>query len=97
MGSVCGAVAAAFMVIGMKYGKTKANDRKADQRTFEKISEFRKDFKDLHKYPNCSQLLGVDMSTAKGFKEAQSKGHFTNTCPKYVRSAAEILDKILSK
>jgi len=36
------------------------------------------------------------MSTAKCVKEAERKGHFTKSCPAYVRSAVEILDNILS-
>jgi C_GCAxxG_C_C family probable redox protein len=35
-GETCGAVSAAFMVIGLKYGRTKAEDLEAREKTYEK-------------------------------------------------------------
>ena len=96
MGSECGAVTGAFLVIGMKYGKTKDKDRGADEKTFSKVAEFIKEFKARHEHLGCSELLGVDMSTAEGVRQAAGKGLFTGTCPKFVRSASEILDKLLA-
>ena len=95
MGSECGAVTGAFMVIGMKYGKTTDKDPGADQLTFAKVAEFVNEFKARHTHLRCSDLLGTDMGTPEGVKEAEAKGLFTTACPKYVRTAAEILDKLL--
>ena len=38
MGSECGAVTGAFMVIGMKYGKTADTDSRADNETFKRLA-----------------------------------------------------------
>ena len=95
IGTECGAVTGAFMVIGLKYGKIEDKDAGADGKTFEKVAEFTKEFKAEHKHLECSDLLGVDMSTPEGIKEAAGKGLFTSVCPKLVHSAAEILDRIL--
>jgi C_GCAxxG_C_C family probable redox protein len=95
MGSDCGAVTGAFLVIGLKYGKTRDNDPQADKETFSRVAKFVKEFKAKHTHIGCSALLGTDMGTPEGVKEAEQKGLFLKVCPQLVRSAAEILDKIL--
>lgn len=96
MGSVCGAVTGAFLVIGMKYGKTVDSDPQADSETFKRTTEFVKEFKERHKYLNCSALIGVDMGKPKNVEEASRKGLFTTRCPVYVKTAADVLDKVLA-
>jgi C_GCAxxG_C_C family probable redox protein len=96
MGSQCGAVSGALMVIGMKYGKTEDRDSEADQRTFSKTAEFIAEFRKQNGHISCSELLGCNISAPEGLKTAQSEGLFTTLCPRYVRSAAEILDRIFS-
>lgn len=95
IGAECGAVTGAFMVIGMKYGKTKDRDMQADERTFAKLAEFIDQFQARHGQILCSALLETDMATSKGIEEAKRKGHFTRRCPLFVASAVEILEKLL--
>ncbi len=95
MGSECGAVTGALMVIGMKYGKTVDSDSHADGETFKHVAELVTEFKARHKHIGCSELLESDMGTPEGVKKAADKGYFTSRCPGYVKTAAEILDKIL--
>lgn len=95
MGSECGAVTGALLVIGLKYGKTTDTDQLADKETFQRVAGFCREFKARHEHLGCSQLLGVDMGTLDGVKEAEKLSLFTKRCPAYVRSAAEILDTIL--
>lgn len=96
MGSECGAVTGAVMVIGMKYGKTADNDPGADQATFSRVAQLMEQFRARHGHLNCSALLGCDMGTPAGVQEAAGKGLFTTRCPQFVRSAMEILDSILT-
>ncbi|GFE59886.1 C-GCAxxG-C-C family protein [Geobacter sp. AOG2] len=95
-GSECGAVTGAFMVIGMKCGKTVDNDSHADDETFTRVAEFVREFEARHKHIGCSGLLGTDMGTPEGVKKAADAGYFTSRCPGYVKTAAEILDKLLA-
>jgi C_GCAxxG_C_C family probable redox protein len=95
MGSECGAVTGALMVIGLRYGKTTDKDGQADHETFQRVAALLQEFQARHQHLGCSQLLGIDMSTPAGVQEAGRRGCFTSRCPVYVRSAAEILDKTL--
>jgi C_GCAxxG_C_C family probable redox protein len=95
MGSECGAVTGAFLVIGLKYGKTCNRDSSADSDTFKRVARFVKEFKTRHGHIGCSELLGCDMGTREGVKEASRKGFFTSRCPVFVQSAGEILEEIL--
>lgn len=87
-GHECGAVTAAYMVLGLAHGPK-------ERKVFPKVEAFNKEFKARHRELGCSQLLGVNMGTKEGMKEAQRKGLITARCPGYVKSAAEILEKMI--
>ena len=93
MGLTCGAVTGALLVIGLKYGRIKAEDEEAKQITYEKVQEFVSKFKALNGSINCTELLGEDLSTPEGASRAQDV--FRSICPNLVRQAADILDDIL--
>jgi C_GCAxxG_C_C family probable redox protein len=91
MGQTCGAVTAAFMVIGLKYGHDKVQDKEAKARTYSLVEEF------AEKFESRNRSLGCDISTPDGMKTAQREDLFSTLCPKIVRDAAEILEEILSE
>ena len=91
----CGAVTGAFMVIGLKYGRTRADDVEAKMKTARTEAEFARKFKDRHGSIGCTELIGCNISTIEGFEEAKKKNLFKQLCPNYVISAAEILDEML--
>lgn len=95
MGEMCGAVTGAFLVIGLKYGRVKAEDIEAKEKTYELVQEFVKRFKSIHGSVNCTELLGFDLGTPEGMKLAEEKELFENACPKFVQNAAEIIEQIL--
>ena len=96
MGSECGAVTGALMVIGLKYGKTSDRDSQANIETFKRVAVFINEFRACHKQISCSGLLECDMGTPEGINDVAKKGYFTSRCPEYVNSAAAILDKVLA-
>jgi len=91
----CGAVTGAIMVIGLKYGRTRADDIEAKMNTAKMTNEFAKKFKARHGSISCTALIGCNVSTPEGFEEAKKRDLFKQVCPKYVISAAEILDEVL--
>lgn len=95
MGLTCGAVTGAFMVIGLKHGRTVAADSESKQNTVECTRKYSELFKEKYGSLDCNTLLGCDISTLNGHAEANEKGLFTTLCPKLVEDSIEILEKVL--
>jgi C_GCAxxG_C_C family probable redox protein len=95
MGEVCGAVTGAFIVIGLKHGKTKAEDEEAKEKTYLIVREFVERFKSRNGSIKCRELLGYDISTLEGIQLIKEKNLFYTICVKYVRDAAEIIEELL--
>ena len=95
MGETCGAVTGAFMVIGLKYGRTTVKDTQAHEKTNSLINEFVIKFKCRNRSILCKELIDCDISTPEGLTRARKKNLFTTVCPKYVQDAAEIIGELL--
>ncbi len=95
MALTCGAVTGAFMVIGLKHGRTKASDRRAKVKTAKLVQEFVKRFEARHETVVCKDLLSRDTaSSRKGwFRFGGSRS--AAVCPKVVETAAKIIEEIL--
>ncbi|MDD3092393.1 MAG: C-GCAxxG-C-C family protein, partial [Methanoregulaceae archaeon] len=61
-GNMCGAVAGALMVIGLKFGNTDPDDMDAKKKVFAATQEFIVEFVDRHGTINCTELPGYDLS-----------------------------------
>ena len=95
LGSTCGAVTAAYMGIGLKYGKVKADDNIAKEKTFALVQEFSRRFVEGNKSLNCTELMGCDLGTPEGRAKSKAQNLKAVICEKLVRDAAEILEKIV--
>jgi C_GCAxxG_C_C family probable redox protein len=93
--NTCGAVTGALMVIGMKYGRTRPEDKAAKEKTYEVTREFISEFLSRNHSLRCTDLLGYNLSHPRELGLATENGAFRATCPLLVRSAAEILEEIL--
>jgi C_GCAxxG_C_C family probable redox protein len=96
MGETCGAVTGAFMVIGLKYGRTTVQDTKSHERTNRLVREFVDKFKSLNGSIVCRELLDCDLSTPDGLKTFVDKKLRDTLCTKFVRDAAEIVQQLLA-
>ncbi len=94
-GYTCGAVTAAYMVIGLKHGRTGVSELKKKEETRRLVKLFSEEFIKKHGALNCSELLKCDMGTAEGKKFARDSGLFVEACPKYVKTAVLLLEKLL--
>ena len=94
-GETCGAVTGAFMVIGLKHGKTKSDDDDAREETYELVSEFIRRFQKRNKTILCRELLGHDLGTEAGREIIMEQNLIVTRCPEFVRAAGEILEDIL--
>ncbi len=94
-GEMCGAVSGALMVIGLKFGRTKAEDIPARERTYEAVTAFIKRFETRQGSIICKELLGHDLRSDDGQKMAEEEGLFETLCPKFVRCATDILKDLI--
>jgi C_GCAxxG_C_C family probable redox protein len=94
MGMTCGAVTGALMVIGTKYGRVRAEDTAAKEKTYELAREFMRRFGERHGSIVCRDLLDADISTPKGKQRASESGLFSTLCPRLVADAVTILEEI---
>jgi len=94
-GNTCGAVSAALMVIGMKYGRTSLDDSASKEKTYEVAHRFIEEFRRRNGSVNCTELLGHDLSDPDELAAARKENVFKTTCPKFVRDAGEILETLL--
>ena len=84
---ICGAVAGAILVIGLKYGDSAPLCNT-------KTEEFIKVFKEKNGSIICRDLLGCDISTPDGKEKAAAENLFKTRCADMVISATQILDDL---
>jgi C_GCAxxG_C_C family probable redox protein len=95
MAETCGALTGAFMVIGLKNGRTQAKDDAAKEKTYALCQELVRRFRARHGSLRCKELLGCDIGTPEGAKIARDKKLHDDLCPHLIVSAVEILQDLL--
>jgi C_GCAxxG_C_C family probable redox protein len=91
----CGAATGALMVIGLRYGRVKAEDTEAKDKTYAVVQEFIRKFKARHGHLRCLNLLGCDIGTPEGQKVIESRRLHQTVCEPLVRDAVDILETLL--
>jgi C_GCAxxG_C_C family probable redox protein len=96
VGGECGAVAAGYLVLGLKHGRTVPafGDVEKEKELFDRIRRFVEEFRRRHGALTCRELLGVDVFTPEGLAEGRQRGLFRERCPRYVRDAITILESV---
>jgi C_GCAxxG_C_C family probable redox protein len=94
-GHICGAVSAAALIIGMKFGTIDPVDFPAKEKAYNKTNELLDRFSAENKSVLCKELIDYEMKNQEELKKAREAGVFTKQCPLYVLSAAKILESII--
>ncbi|MFX0181036.1 MAG: C-GCAxxG-C-C family protein [Candidatus Hodarchaeota archaeon] len=94
-GNTCGAVTGALLAIGLRYRNLNVEDKENKELTYETGMNFIEQFRSIYGTIKCKELLGYDISTLEGREEANNNNLFEELCPKFVKSAAEILETVL--
>jgi len=93
----CGAVTAAYMLIGLKYGKSRSDEEELKEKTYLKVCEFTKKFCQKHKTIKCSELLvGCDFVSLEGKKRFKNESLKEKVCVLCVGDSVDILKEILN-
>jgi C_GCAxxG_C_C family probable redox protein len=95
LGLTCGAVTGAFMVIGLKHGRSTPDGTAAKEKAYSLTQEFAKRFVEKNGSLNCTELLGCDLGTDEGYAAAKEKNLFTTLCLRLVKDSAGILEELL--
>ncbi len=95
MSLTCGAVTGAFMALGLKSGYSAGGDRASRENIYQMVREFSQQFHNMHGSIECRELLGFDISTPDGHKAAADNKLFRTQCPRFVRDAVEMIEKLL--
>jgi C_GCAxxG_C_C family probable redox protein len=82
MGEACGALSGAAVALGLRKQLGK-EDGAGPNETFEFVQELFRDFEATFGACACKGLLGCDISTAAGFREAK-KSQALARCPQFV-------------
>jgi len=95
-GETCGAATGALMVLGLRFGSTRADDKAAKERMYALAGEFLRQFQARCGSTLCRELLGCDISTPEGLQAAREQQLFKSVCPSLVAEAAEIAEQLLA-
>ena len=97
LGGTCGAVTGAFMVLGLRHASENCDKAAGRADVYARVVEFGKRFQSRNGSIVCRELLGCDISTPEGMKQAQERNLFKTTCVKMVEDAATILEEMESR
>ncbi|MBS7632270.1 C_GCAxxG_C_C family protein [Candidatus Bathyarchaeota archaeon] len=89
-GSVCGALTAGVMAIGVKYGTEEPSSEKR-LKAYGFARELYRQFEARHGSVLCKELIGYDLSDSRQLEKAYQSNIFEDKCPAFVRSVVQIL------
>ena len=94
LGETCGAVTGAFMVLGVRHCSTDCHTPAGRTDVSARVLDFAARFKKRNGSLTCRDLLGCDISTPEGMKQAKEHGLFKTNCVKMVVDASQILEEM---
>jgi C_GCAxxG_C_C family probable redox protein len=83
MGQLCGALSGCAVALGLKEYLEAKGKAKSSPVTFDWLQQLTRDFQAQFGALACKDLLGCDISTPEGFREAKKCGA-TKSCPSFV-------------
>ncbi|WP_295090392.1 C-GCAxxG-C-C family protein [Ruminococcus sp.] len=97
MREVCGACSAMFMIAGILYGPDESFSHEDKTQHYRRIQELAADFKEKHGTIICRELLKELSVTSNPEPEKRTEKYYkVRPCVRFVRTAAEILDRYIS-
>jgi C_GCAxxG_C_C family probable redox protein len=98
MCEVCGALAGAFIVVSMKYGKEITDGTRYGtdtETTYALVAEIARKFKEKNGSIYCRDLIGYDLMDPFQREKVVEMGLFTTICRRCILDAVELLQEIL--
>lgn len=95
MGEVCGALSGAALTLAVYERIQSANGVEKPVSHMDWLQQLVRDFEAKFGSPTCRGLLGCDISTPEGFREAK-KSQVTKRCPEFVSWTCDRLAEVLA-
>ena len=92
--ATCGSLTGAYMALGLKYGSTYLQEK---LKLEEMVHKLDKEFEQRNKSKQCKELLGLDINSEEGMKEALERDLLASVCGSCIRSSIEITEEIMEK
>ncbi len=98
MREVCGTCSAMFMIAGILYGEGTETDHSIKTEHYKRIQYLSEEFRKKHETIICRDLLKGLAVTSTPTPEKRTEQYYkVRPCVKFVRTAAEILDRYLEE
>jgi len=97
MGDTCGAVTGGMMVLGLKFGRSVADDDEAKEKNYSLVHEFVERFNGKFEHSICRDLLGFEPGSPEGMQRFRDEPELEKRCGGFVREAAEILEELIRR
>lgn len=96
MREMCGAVSAMALLEGLKEGNTDPADKQAQGRTYETVRTMCDSFAEINGSMICRELLGISAREKSAVPSERTTQYYgSRPCAKYVRCAAQLVEKHL--
>jgi C_GCAxxG_C_C family probable redox protein len=93
----CGAVTGGLMVLGLRFADPDPSNKEAKKKLLTISQKFLDKFKEREGALGCRDLLGIDIGTDEGQREAKEDDLFHKRCPRFVRTSAEKIEEIINE
>ena len=96
-GEMCGAVSGAFMVLGLKYGHSHAEDIEEKGKAYQIAEDFMNRFIAEKGTVVCRELLGYDVSNQEDVAKIKELDLFKTTCPEMIKCATAMVEQMINE
>ena len=93
-GEMCGAVTGAIMALSVHRASAEL-DEAAKARAYAAVRQFFEEFRKQNGSVECRELLGCNIGTEEGMRQARESGVFKMRCPGFVENAVKIVQELL--
>jgi C_GCAxxG_C_C family probable redox protein len=94
-GSLCGALTGSEIAIGLLCGRTRLEDERSKERTYDLCGQIFNWFKEAMGTPDCRALTNTDFSTPEGRESYRHSGVKESVCTRIVGDSARKVAELI--
>lgn len=96
-GETCGAVIAAYNIIGLLYGHDKEHDAMQKGEMLRRMLTFNELFGNEYSSFVCKDVMGADITTTEGNKKIAEGNLLMTRCPEVIHNVIKYLNQVLEE